>query len=260
MKKDKIGGLEIEYYDSIEELPAWRFQKMNKALLVDAGVGADLQAIDTKIARITMHLKAGRQKEAEVELLNMRQAFSLILSEISPKHLAFAALVMSINGKPCEGRTDEDLQAVAHRLKEGKQSQIERLLGDTAKKLEAELKAFFPKSFDSAKEAEAYDTMKARTRAILRSIGTGEDVSAELVKLDDFLLSMHSTRAFTGSSNPEAEYDRNYVATCAVIGAEFTQGSPKDLTVVEFYACLDLIKARRTTAQTKGNGGKPTTL
>lgn len=46
MKNVPIKGMNVELYDSIEDLPIMRFHKYNKMLLVDAGVGSDLSDFD----------------------------------------------------------------------------------------------------------------------------------------------------------------------------------------------------------------------
>ena len=51
MKTVKIGERTVEIYDAIDELPMLRFHKYNKMLLVDAGIGSDLQDFDTHIEK-----------------------------------------------------------------------------------------------------------------------------------------------------------------------------------------------------------------
>ena len=51
MKTVKIGEYTVEIYDAIDELPMLRFHKYNKMLLVDAGIGSDLQDFDTHIEK-----------------------------------------------------------------------------------------------------------------------------------------------------------------------------------------------------------------
>lgn len=52
MKNVQIKGMNVELYDSIEDLPIMRFHKYNKMLLVDAGVGSDLSDLDRHIDNI----------------------------------------------------------------------------------------------------------------------------------------------------------------------------------------------------------------
>lgn len=51
MKNVQIKGMNVELYDSIDDLPIMRFHKYNKMLLVDAGVGSDLSDFDRHIER-----------------------------------------------------------------------------------------------------------------------------------------------------------------------------------------------------------------
>ena len=51
MKTVQIKGMNVEIYDSIEDLPILRFHKYNKMLLVDAGVGSDLADFDRHIEK-----------------------------------------------------------------------------------------------------------------------------------------------------------------------------------------------------------------
>ena len=48
MKKMTLGTHKVVMYDSIEELPIVRFQKYNKMLMLDAGLGSDVTDIIIK--------------------------------------------------------------------------------------------------------------------------------------------------------------------------------------------------------------------
>ena len=54
MKTVKIGERTVEIYDEIDKLPMLRFHKYNKMLLVDAGIGSDLQDFDTHIEKLSL--------------------------------------------------------------------------------------------------------------------------------------------------------------------------------------------------------------
>ena len=90
MKNVQIKGMNVELYDSIEDLPIMRFHKYNKMLLVDAGVGSDLSDFDRHIEKVIRYLNSPTPNMATVELENMRQNIYFIQSEVSPRHLAFA--------------------------------------------------------------------------------------------------------------------------------------------------------------------------
>lgn len=116
MKKVKLGGHTLEIYDSIEELPMIRFHKYNKMLLVDAGIGSDLSDVDRHIEKAIRYSRSKTPELAAVELDNMRQNIYFIQSNLSPKHLAFAALIKSIDGKQCHDLSEEGLRKVVQSL------------------------------------------------------------------------------------------------------------------------------------------------
>ena len=94
----QIGKHTVEMYDTIEELPVVRFHKYQKLLLVDAGVGSDIQGFDQRIERVRRFLLDGKPEKAEQELANLRQCVFFIQSGLNLKHRAFAALVTKIDG------------------------------------------------------------------------------------------------------------------------------------------------------------------
>lgn len=98
MKTVKIGERTVEIYDAIDELPMLRFHKYNKMLLVDAGIGSDLQDFDTHIEKAIRYARSKTPELAAIELDNMRQNVYFIQTGISPKHLAFAVLVNQSTG------------------------------------------------------------------------------------------------------------------------------------------------------------------
>ena len=112
MKTIEVDGKKIELYDSIEDLPILRFHKFNKMLLVDAGVGSDLADFDRHIERAIIYASGDTPKMAVKELQNLRQNVYLIQSEVSPRCMAFAALVKSIDGVEYNDMSDDGLQKV----------------------------------------------------------------------------------------------------------------------------------------------------
>lgn len=112
----KINGKKFELYDSIESMPIVRFHKYNKMLLIDAGIGSDLGDFDRHIERALIYIRAKDTNKAANELENLRQNVYFIQSNISPKNIAFAVLVKSIDGKPTNDLSDEALKEVCEAL------------------------------------------------------------------------------------------------------------------------------------------------
>ena len=73
MKTTKIGERAVVLYDSIDELPILRFHAYNKMLLIDAGVGSDLNDWDAHIEKAIRFIRKEKPDLAEKELDNLRQ-------------------------------------------------------------------------------------------------------------------------------------------------------------------------------------------
>lgn len=130
MKTLAINSKIIKVYDSIDEMPIINFQKYNKYLLIDSSIGSDANSIDEHIAKIARFIKSGDKSKALVELQNMRQSLYMINSQISPRYLAFAALIYSVDGRVITDISDDGLKRVLDSIKEVRHSVIlEFLLG-----------------------------------------------------------------------------------------------------------------------------------
>ena len=114
----------VKVYDSIDEMPIVNFQKYNKYLLIDSGIGSDADDIDAHITRVAKFIKANNSKKALQELQNMRQNMYMVNNEISPKYLAFAALIQSVDGKEISDLSDDSLKNTLNDIKVIKHSTI----------------------------------------------------------------------------------------------------------------------------------------
>ena len=240
MKTLFVKGHIIKAYDSIDELPIVNFQKYNKYLLIDSGLGSDVEDIDRHI--VTLAKLIGTDiKKAQQELLNMRQAIVMVNSEISPKHLAFAALVYSIDGQKVTDLSDEGLQAIIDRLRTAKRTWLLDWLFRLKKKLEFELNTYFPENSVSPKEKESFDLIKKRTMLVLKGLTESNKYQAEIEGIDRCLLNLYQPKVFTGAESAEVIYDKNFESSCLLI-AQKTSLNPKNLTVLQFYNALEQIK------------------
>ena len=64
MKTLYINKKIVKVYDSIDEMPIVNFQKYNKYLLIDSGLGSDADDIDSHISKIAKFIKADDSKKA----------------------------------------------------------------------------------------------------------------------------------------------------------------------------------------------------
>ena len=134
MKTIKIGKHKITYFDAISELPITRFHVYNKMLLVDSGVGSDITDFDSHAERIIAFLQKKDIESAIKEMQNLRQNLYLIQQTLSPKHMAFAALIKEIDGKPCDNISDDGLKETLAVLSEEKIGEFGKPLREAKKK------------------------------------------------------------------------------------------------------------------------------
>ena len=243
MKSLLINKKIVRVYDSIDEMPIINFQKYNKYLLIDSGIGSDADDIDAHIIKIAKFIKANNSKKALQELQNMRQNMYMVNSEISPKYLAFAALIHSIDGKEVNDLSDDGLKKLLQDLKDIKHSKVIDFLLWLKKKVTSELETYFPGNFVNPKEKEAYDRLKNRTLLVLDSIINNTDNTKQIESIDTMMLNMHAPKVFIGSESVEVKYDKQFESTCLLI-AQKTNMDARKMTVLQFYNAIDNIKAQ----------------
>ena len=247
----KIGKHTVEMYDTIDELPIVRFHKYQKLLLIDAGVGADITAFDQRIEKTRRFLMDGKTDKAQQELENLRQSVFLIQSGINPKHRAFAALVTKIDGRDCDDITDDGLAKLTETLNDAPESELTAQLEAVKKKIDAELRLYFPGLFADSEIKEYYDLLKKRTMAVLANIVAGvgnPDATPEIEKLTTALITYSNPKAFAGSDSVEIQFDRQFENLCLVL-SEQLHVKPKDYSVLEFYNAFDFVKERAKQAE-----------
>ena len=107
----------IEIYDSIEVLPIDRFQMYNMKVLIDAGIGADLNGFNSRMSNI-LQLIDKDVESAKKELTNLHQNVLLTISKQNPRMQSFVILIKSIDGKKIETEdlTNDGINAIIEQL------------------------------------------------------------------------------------------------------------------------------------------------
>lgn len=252
MVKMKIGRHDAEVYDAIDELPVVRFHRYQKFLMIDAGIGAEIADFDRRIEKARRYMLSGKGDMAAKELENLRQCVHFIQTGINPKHLAFAALVKSIDGRPCDDMSDDGLAEVTRMLSDVPVGEIAGRLGSVKKKIDAELVTYFQAIFADSQVKEFYDTVRRRALVILEGIAAGAEHpadTAEARKLSDRLLTWSNPQTFSGPEGAEVTHDRNFENICLSL-SEQLHVEPKRMTVLEFYNAFDFLQERNRRAET----------
>ena len=243
MKTTKIGERAVVLYDSIDELPILRFHAYNKMLLIDAGVGSDLNDWDAHIEKAIRFIRKEKPDLAEKELDNLRQNVYFVQSAISPKYLAFACLVKSVDGTEYNDMTADGLQKVLDLFADAPNAELTAQLEAVKNKIDEELQLYFPKLFDDATIKEYYDQLKQRTMLMLDAIIKGDesDKRAEIDNITTLLLTYTKPKSFSGSDSVEIQYDKQFESMCLML-SQHLHVNPKSFTVLEYYNAFEYIK------------------
>lgn len=116
MRVESVGKHNIELFNGIDELPTERFFTYNRMLLIDSGIGGDMEAVDGHIGKIMRYVSTDKKKEALQGLKNMRSSFYFVLENLNPKHLSFCALIHKIDGEVLHDFSDDNLRRVHEQL------------------------------------------------------------------------------------------------------------------------------------------------
>lgn len=255
MRTTKIGKLEVELYDAIDELPIIRFHAYNKALLIDAGIGSDLADWDAHIEKVIRFLRTKKNDLAEKELDNLRQNVYFIQTDISPRYLAFCALVRKVNGTEYNDMSPDGLAKVLKLFNNVPHKEMTALLDAVKKKIDEELRLYFPTLFDDAAIKEYYDNLKQRALFMLDAIiaGDNSDKRQEIDEITTLLLTYTKPQSFSGPDSVEIQSDKQFENMCLILSQRL-HVNPKRFTTLEYYNAFEYVK--KETKQNKAKAGK----
>lgn len=246
MRTVKIGTHTVEMYDSIDTLPMVRFHKYQKFLLVDSGIGSTIEDFDRRIEKARRFCMQNDSANAQKELENMHQCVYMIENGLSPKHLAFACLVSTIDGKQCNDLSDDALQKVVETFSEAPQGELTDHLDSVKKKIDTELTLYFPKLFEDSSVKEYFDLLRKRTLLVLTNIVNGvecPDTEKNVEQVTTELITYSHPQKFSGSENAEITFDRQYENSCISLAHQLNV-KPKEYTVLEFYNAFEFLKEK----------------
>ncbi len=134
MRKAEINGHKLELFDSIDELPIVNFHKFNKYMLVDSGIGSDINDINAHISKINAFMDKGELDHAKNELENLRRSLYMVSEENNVKHLSYMFFIKSIDGKSFDDISDSNIKATHDLLNKEKLGVFEKLFEGVKKK------------------------------------------------------------------------------------------------------------------------------
>ena len=126
------------------------------------------------------------------------------------------------------------------------------------KKIDTELRLYFPALFADSQVKEYYDLLKKRTMAILGAIIEGRrnpGKTREVEKLTTELITYSNPKTFSGADSEEIRFDRQFENLCLVL-SEQLHVKPKEYSVLEFYNAFDFVQERARQAERAQNKAK----
>ena len=240
----KLGEHSVVMYDSIDELPIVRFQKYNKMLMLDAGLGSDLTALDAHLARVSEFIKNNELQNAASEIDNLRQTLYNVQNGLTPHFMSLIPLMTEVDGEALTDLSDESLKAVYERLKDVTLRSYGEASSEVKKKIEGELKAYFNQGGESAASKEYYELMRRRALLMCDEIADGKDRSEEIRAIESQIVRSDKPREFQGLKNAEVLYDKNFVGCCIAIAQNLNMDA-KRMTVLEYYRAIEVLEEQQ---------------
>lgn len=248
MNTIKVGNHTVTVYEGIDEMPIVRYQKFNRLMLVDSGVGSTIEGLDTHLRRAILYCKTNAD-HTYTELLNLRQSFHMATNGIHPGMIAFGAFVKSLDGKEYPVHiTDEQLQEIHTILSDVTVSELSEANEAVKKKIEGEMSMYFPTMGDSPQIKEYYDLKLQLLTAMLDQTANGTDRGEEIQSLTDQLTVYYPPRCFQGEKSVEIQSDKEFTEMCLLITKEMHINA-KDMTVFDFYSAFEMIKRQSKKAK-----------
>lgn len=236
----KLGKHKIEFYDSIDLMPFDRFNSFNKFIMLDAELGSDVIAFDQKISKIFEFLGKEMTKNATNELYNLRVVYHNIMEMNNNKGLAFACLIRSIDGEPLKNYSIENLRAVLEKLNSWglKMLDVSEHSDNVKKKIEQELKLFFPKKFNNLSSKDISSNRKKLLISLCDEIIKDTKIQS-VDKIQRYLLNLAKPKTFNGSGSYEIEFDKAFEELCHSLSTFASGRNIKKMTVKEVYVLIE---------------------
>lgn len=143
-----LKGRKLKMYESVQEMPIEVFQAYNLNLMLDAGIGSDMNAAAEHIAKIKTYVLRKEAEKANQQLDILYQNLAFVVSKSSPEMNSFVCLIASIDGKINSDLSEEGIKRTLKYLnKRGLTvGKIRSFLNGVKKKLKKNWQPSFPKS------------------------------------------------------------------------------------------------------------------
>jgi hypothetical protein len=238
MLTEWIDGHEVQVYNSIAELPIDRFMLFNRQILIDSGVGHDLEDVSVKVTKIIRLIDQSPDK-AKVELINLSGTLANAIRNVNPKMGAFVALIYSIDGVPLTDMSMESINDVQELLGGAKMSWLNAIIKKFRRLFRREMYTFF-KTGNSGPTKSYYENLKQRLILNMRQVA-GDEVEEDIKKLEEAMEQTETITKYLGDGGMQVRDIAGGEQSLATV-SKYMGTDAKDMTVMEFYTVVEMIK------------------
>lgn len=126
----------VELYETIDEMPIIRKHLFDKFLIMDSGMGSNMQDVEHRLQKLGVFLTEKDFDKALQETKNLHHTIFNGMAEINFQSLAFSSLVYKIDNKEVSVETESDAEKVLEQLqKKIKHKDVADFVEDVKKKL-----------------------------------------------------------------------------------------------------------------------------
>lgn len=127
----------LNLYETSKEMPIDLYEKFNKYLIQDLGIGSDMNDVAKHFSQLYKFMSEGMAQQAATESYNLYQNIFLMLNEINIEHISFCCWIHSINDEPLTDYSETNLRTLCPQLGAMglTQGHISEILEDLKKKL-----------------------------------------------------------------------------------------------------------------------------
>lgn len=239
MKTINISGYKLKVYDSIQELPIRRYHLYTKWLMLESGIGSDIDSILSHIDKIKAFMYNDRDNAIK-ELENMRDNIYTVYTMNNIGLLAFAALIHSIGDKEYHLKTDDEIEEIKNILLDIRKSEYDEIFEKIKDNIESELILYFPNMFQSSSTKEYYTLIQKRSLLLAEQMIKDIDLREKIESLDHQIITFWKPKVYHGEKGEEIKLDKDFESMCVMISQKLNI-KPKDLSVLEYYTSVEYI-------------------
>ena len=236
MVERTVNGHKLVFYDGVEDLPIVQFHRYSKFLLVESGIGDNINDIDKHITRILNFFND--KKKMQQELMNLRQCLYVIATEQDLHNKATLCLVRSVDGKPWEDFSDSGLEELYKMVNGASVKELDTIAAQVRDAIDENLIQYFPKVFEDSTQKNYTDLLRKRALLQVTSIVNGEDNESEIKQVEQSIYRMQNPKGYMGQDSEEVRFDKQFEDMCLLMAKEFG-GGIKKYTTMEFYTAFE---------------------